>query len=62
MNWQTIFQLSKVNGGMYLGDTLPQQNWKWPKNTWLKQRLRDLRKQEKPFEDDRNVGMALQGN
>jgi hypothetical protein len=33
MNWQTIFQLSKVNGGLYLGDALPYQNWKWPKNT-----------------------------
>lgn len=33
MNWQTIFQLSKVNGGLYLGDALPYQNWKWLKNT-----------------------------
>jgi hypothetical protein len=61
MNWQTIFQLSKVNGALYLGDALPQQNWKWPKNTWLQKRLRDLRLEERSF-DKENNGMAFQGN
>jgi hypothetical protein len=62
MNWQTIFQLSRVNGGLYLGDVLPQQNWKWPKNTWLKQRLRDLRREAGQPENPgkRHVGMMLQ--
>jgi len=41
MNWEMIFKLSKVNGALYLGDALPAQNWKWPKNTWLQERLRD---------------------
>jgi hypothetical protein len=62
MNWQTIFQLSRVNGGLYLGDALPQQNWKWPRNTWLKQRLRDLRREAGQPENpgQRHVGMMLQ--
>ena len=49
MNWEMIFKLSKVNGALYLGDTLPPQNWKWPKNTWLQERLRDLRKEEQQW-------------
>jgi hypothetical protein len=47
MNWREIFSQSKVNGALYLGDFLPQQNWKWPKNTWLKQRLKELREESK---------------
>lgn len=47
MDWQIIFQLSKVNGGPYLGDMLPYQNWMWPKNTWLQQKRRDIRAGEK---------------
>jgi hypothetical protein len=61
MNWQTIFQQSKVNGAPYLGDALPHQNWKWPKNTWLQRRLRDLRVGERSLEKDEN-GMAYQRN
>jgi hypothetical protein len=61
MNWRTIFQQSKVNGALYLGDALPHQNWKWPKNTWLQQRLRDLRLQERSF-DKENHGLAFQEN
>jgi hypothetical protein len=49
MNWQVIFELSKVNGGLYFGDALPSQNWKWPKKTWFQGRLRDLRKKEKQW-------------
>ncbi len=47
MNWQIIFQQSKVNGAMYFGDSLPHHPWKWPKNTWLQKRLRDLRDGER---------------
>ena len=61
MNWQTIFKLSKVNGAMYLGDMLPQQNWKWPKNTWLQQRLRDLRLEERSFNKEHD-SLAFQEN
>ncbi len=43
MDWQIIFMLSKVNGGIYLGDELPPQNWSWPTNTWFQERLRDVR-------------------
>ncbi|MGH7765870.1 MAG: hypothetical protein ACREQP_00315 [Candidatus Binatia bacterium] len=58
MKWEMIFKLSKVNGALYLGDTLPPQNWKWPKNTWLQERLRDLRNAEQQL-DRRNVGNGL---
>lgn len=61
MNWQTIFQQSKVNGALYLGDALPHQNWKWPKNTWLQQRLRDLRLEERSL-DKQDHRMAFQEN
>jgi hypothetical protein len=61
MNWQTIFQQSKVNCAPYLGDALPLQNWKWPKNTWLQRRLRDLRVGERSLDKDEN-GMAYQRN
>lgn len=47
MDWQIIFELSKVNGAPYQGDTLPYQNWKWPKNTWLQQKRHDIRSVEK---------------
>jgi len=60
MNWEMIFKLSKVNGALYLGDTLPPQNWKWPKNTWLQERLRDLRREEQPF-NQRNVENGFSG-
>jgi hypothetical protein len=28
--WRRIFIQSKVNGGVYDGESLPAQNWKWP--------------------------------
>jgi hypothetical protein len=59
MNWEMIFKLSKVNGALYLGETLPPQNWKWPKNTWLQERLRDLRRAEQV--DQRSLGNGLTG-
>jgi hypothetical protein len=41
--WQLIFSQSKVNNGFYDGDRLVPQNWDWPKETWFRNRLRDLR-------------------
>lgn len=46
MDWQIIFMLSKVNGGIYLGEELPPQNWDWPTNTWFQERLRDVREKQ----------------
>lgn len=60
MDWQMIFQLSKVNGALYLGEALPAQNWKWPKNTWLQERLRDLRREDQNF--DQRMGGRNLGN
>jgi hypothetical protein len=59
MNWEMIFKQSKVNGAMYFGENLPAQNWKWPKNTWLQERLRDLRREERL--DQRNMGNGFTG-
>jgi len=38
--WQLVFSQSKVNGAAYHGEQLPRQNWNWPKDTYLQQRLR----------------------
>jgi hypothetical protein len=42
--WEWIFRQSRVNDGAYDGDRLPVQNWDWPRDTWLQQRLRYLRR------------------
>jgi hypothetical protein len=42
--WENIFEQSRVNNGLYLGDGLPAQNWQWPSGTWFQKRLRYLRK------------------
>ncbi|MGH7832452.1 MAG: hypothetical protein ACREQK_02310 [Candidatus Binatia bacterium] len=42
-SWQLIFLQSKVNGCAYRGEDLPQRKWEWPKNTWLQERLSQLR-------------------
>jgi hypothetical protein len=52
MAWQTIFELSKVNGGTYADEALPYTAWSWPKETWLQQKrreLRELQKEENPW-------------
>jgi len=41
--WQIIFAQSKVNDGIYNGDILPAQNWKWPEETWFQKRLQASR-------------------
>ena len=38
--WQLVFLQSKVNGAAYDCEQLPRQNWSWPKDTYLQQRLR----------------------
>jgi hypothetical protein len=38
--WQLVFLQSKVNGATYHGEQLPRQNWSWPTDTYLQQRLR----------------------
>jgi hypothetical protein len=57
MNWKTIFELSKVNGALYIGDRLPAQNWRWPKGTWLQERLKKIRKGEVE-DEERNYQRA----
>jgi len=41
--WQQIFLQSKVNGAPYNGDVLPGRNWNWPKDTYLRRRLKRVR-------------------
>jgi hypothetical protein len=48
--WQQIFLQSKVNGAPYYGDFLPGRDWNWPRDSYLKRRLKRLRTQ--PFSDD----------
>ncbi len=55
MNWQLIFLLSKVNGGLYLGDELPPRYWGWPMKTWLQERLHDVREKQWPMEREMNM-------
>ncbi len=45
--WELIFIQSRANDGWYSEDALPTHVWAWPKETWLKKRLRDLRSEEK---------------
>ncbi|HEY3303633.1 MAG TPA: hypothetical protein VGL70_08890 [Candidatus Binatia bacterium] len=48
--WQQIFLQSKVNGAPYYGDLLPGRDWNWPRDSYLKRRLKRLRSQ--PLSDD----------
>jgi hypothetical protein len=45
--WELIFIQSRANDGWYNEDALPTHVWAWPKETWLKKRLRELRSEEK---------------
>jgi hypothetical protein len=43
--WELIFLQSKANNGAYYDDaSLPDLKWDWPRETWLQERLRYLRK------------------
>lgn len=43
--FQLILSTAKANGAEYRGDELPANNWRWPTETWLQRRLRELRRQ-----------------
>jgi hypothetical protein len=43
-SWELIFLHSKVNDGFYDEARLPDLKWDWPRETWLQERLRHLRK------------------
>ena len=43
-SWELIFLHSKVNDGFYDEARLPDLKWAWPRETWLQERLRHLRK------------------
>jgi len=43
--WKSIFMQSPVNNGFYEEDELQQQNWSWPKGTWVQTRLDFVREQ-----------------
>jgi hypothetical protein len=40
-DWMNVFAQSRVNGGEYGGDKLPEQKWDWPRDTWLKRKLKN---------------------
>ncbi len=42
----TIFEIAKVNGGEYRGESLPSNQWKWPDSTWMRNRLAEIIKKE----------------
>ena len=52
--WQLVFLQSKVNGASYGGEQLPRQNWNWPKDTYLQERLRLTKWYEIPDKDRLN--------
>ena len=41
--WQLVFAQSKVNGGRYCEEELPESKWNWPKDTYLQQRMQDAK-------------------
>ena len=41
--WQLVFAQSKVNGGRYCEEELPESKWNWPKDTYLQQRMLDAK-------------------
>jgi hypothetical protein len=45
--WQVIFVESRAKDCDYDEDQLPSLNWDWPKETWLQERLRHLRKTQR---------------
>ena len=42
-SWQLIFLQSKVNGAPYNGEALPGQSWDWPKDTYFRRRLHQIK-------------------
>jgi hypothetical protein len=46
-NWRLIFESQREYGGVYLGDHLPQCKWRFPRDTWLTRRLKEVKEKEK---------------
>jgi hypothetical protein len=55
--WQLIFIQSKVNGGVYDGDRLLTQNWKWPQRDLVSSSA--ARTSQKPLEILQTVGATV---
>ncbi|HEX9442851.1 MAG TPA: hypothetical protein VGA73_01970 [Candidatus Binatia bacterium] len=60
--WQLIFLQSRANHGWYDGDRLPPQVWAWPQGTWLQNRLRHLREEQKETGGPVSAGAAVREN
>ena len=41
--WEAVFRQSRVYGGYYNEQLLPQRKWHWPTETWFQTRLDRLR-------------------
>jgi hypothetical protein len=51
INWEQVFIQSPANGGIYFGDHLPEYKWRFPRDTWLTRRLREVQEKEKKDAD-----------
>jgi hypothetical protein len=47
MNWQLIFEQSRIYGGLYKGDELPQVFRIPVTNSWFQKRLEYVRRQQR---------------
>ncbi len=47
MDWRLVFEQSKVNGGLYLGEELPERIFRPTKDSWFQKRLQFVRRQLK---------------
>ena len=58
---QLTFLKSKVNGGPYHGEGLPELKWNWPQGTYLQQRLQYLKgSQERPPQEAACIDRSAQ--
>jgi len=37
-----VIEQSPANGGVYTGDGLPANHWRWPEGTFLKRRMAEI--------------------
>ncbi len=47
MDWRLVFEQSKVNGGVYLGEELPERIFRPTGDSWFQKRLEFVRRQLK---------------
>lgn len=47
MDWRLVFEQSRVNGGVYLGDDLVQRVYRPVRGSWFQKRLEHVRDQLK---------------